>query len=100
MPIFLGPRTSLFAVGMPSPKQPLESSRALGAGLTFAVTVALFAWGGTWLDKTLSTSPWLVLVCTLLGVLGGSIHVIAELAPGALGLSRKQPRKDEPTSPS
>lgn len=100
MPMVLGPRTSLFAVGMPSPKQPLESSRALGAGLTFAVTVALFAWGGTWLDQTLSTSPWLVLVCTLLGVLGGSIHVIAELAPGALGLSRKPPRKDDPKTPS
>jgi F0F1-type ATP synthase assembly protein I len=85
---------------MPSPQQPLESSRALGAGMTFAVTVALFAWGGVWLDKTLSTSPWLVLTCTLLGVLGGTIHMIYELAPGTLGMSRKPPRKDEKNPPS
>lgn len=71
--------------------------------MTFAVTVALFAWAGTWLDRKLSTEPWLVLVCTLLGVFGGGIHLIVELAPGALGLGKPRPRKgadDEPKPPA
>lgn len=75
------------------PQKPAESSRALGAGLTFAVTVALFAFGGSWLDTKLATDPWLVLLGTLLGVVGGAIHLIAELAPEALGLSRRPPPK-------
>ncbi len=75
------------------PQKPADSSRALGAGLTFAVTVALFAFGGSWLDTKLSTGPWLVLGCTLLGVVGGAIHLITELAPGSLGLSRRAPRQ-------
>lgn len=76
------------------PQKPAESSRALGAGLTFAVTVALFAFGGSWLDTKLATDPWLVLLGTLLGVVGGAIHLIAELAPEALGLSRRPPKKN------
>ncbi len=64
--------------------KPSDSSRALGAGLTFAVTVALFALGGVWLDGKLATSPWFVLFGSLLGIVGGAIHVIQELAPGVL----------------
>lgn len=67
-----------------STPKPSDSSRALGAGLTFAVTVALFALGGVWLDGKLATSPWFVLVGSLLGIFGGAIHVIQELAPGVL----------------
>lgn len=80
------------------PQKPAESSRALGAGLTFAVTVALFAFGGSWLDAKLSTGPWLVLLGALLGVVGGAIHLIAELAPETLGLSRRPLHQKAPSS--
>lgn len=85
---------------MAVPSRPsAESSRALGAGLTFAVTVALFAWAGSWLDQKLSSNPWCVLVCTLLGVLGGGIHLIVELAPGSFGLGRAKPKPSDPNDP-
>jgi hypothetical protein len=32
-------------------------SRAIGAGLTLAVSVGLFAYGGLWLDRRLDSSP-------------------------------------------
>lgn len=89
---------------MAVPSRPsAESSRALGAGLTFAVTVALFAWAGTWLDRKLSSTPWCVLACTLLGVFGGGLHLIVELAPGTFGIGRRQSaEKDrlDPNSPA
>ena len=69
----------------PLPKKPAESARSLSAGLTFAVTVALFAWGGMWLDERWDTKPWLVLVLTLTGVFGGGLHMVRELAPEVLG---------------
>jgi F0F1-type ATP synthase assembly protein I len=75
------------------PSKPAESSKALGAGLTFAVTVALFALSGNWLDAKLGTGPLLVVVLTLLGVVGGAIHVIHELAPGTLGFDKRPTAK-------
>lgn len=72
-----------------SPQQRPESARALGAGLTFAVTVALFALGGHWLDGRAGTSPLFVLVGTLLGILGGTIHLLRVLAPETLPFARK-----------
>lgn len=72
----------------PTKQMPTESARALGAGLTFAVTVALFALGGFWLDGKLATSPLFVLLGTLLGILGGTIHVLRVLAPATLASLR------------
>jgi hypothetical protein len=75
-------------------QKPGSSSGALGAGLTFAVSVALFALGGSWLDSKLGTSPWLVLVGCLLGIFGGGLHMVHELAPEVLGWgSRRRPSK-------
>ncbi len=82
----------------PLPKKPAESARSLSAGLTFAVTVALFAWGGMWLDERWGTKPWLVLTLTLTGVFGGGLHMVRELAPEALGSWGKTRRADAPTS--
>lgn len=56
-------------------------SRALGAGLTLAVSVGLFAYGGLWLDDRFGTKPWLLLVAVALGLLGGMLHLIRVLAP-------------------
>jgi F0F1-type ATP synthase assembly protein I len=73
------------------PQQPPESARGLAAGLTFAVTVALFALGGLWLDGKLGTQPWFVLLGVLLGLVGGTIHLLRVLAPSALPFGRRRP---------
>ncbi|MCR9246936.1 MAG: AtpZ/AtpI family protein [bacterium] len=54
---------------------------ALGAGLTFALSVALFAYGGLWLDGYFGTKPWCMVALVLCGIVGGTLHVIRVLAP-------------------
>ena len=58
-----------------------NSARSLGAGLTLAVSVGLFAYGGLWLDAQLDTKPWCLLLCVLCGIVGGILHLIRVLAP-------------------
>lgn len=55
--------------------------KAIGAGLTLAVTVGLFAYGGLWLDRQLGTKPWLLLLLVFCGILGGILHLIRVVAP-------------------
>jgi len=76
------------------PQKPSESTRALGAGLTFAASVALFAVGGLWVDGKLATSPLFVLLGVFLGLVGGTIHLLHTLAPGTLPFGRKKPPED------
>jgi len=76
-------------------KQSKGSSNALGAGLTLAVSVGLFAYGGLWLDAKLGTRPWLLLLCVGLGIVGGILHLIRVLAPELWPFGR-QPRNGGP----
>jgi len=73
------------------PNTPRTSSNALGSGLTFAVVLALFAYGGLWLDQRWGTRPWLLLAGILLGLVGGTIHLLATVAPGVLPFGRRPP---------
>lgn len=66
-----------------------SSVRGLSAGLTFAAVVALFAWGGLWLDQKVGTKPLFVLLGVFLGLLGGTIHLLRVLAPGQLSFVRR-----------
>ena len=88
------PRSCSLQTGMVAlTSKPTSSSGAFGAGLTFAVSVALFALGGSWLDSKLGTNPWFVLGGSLLGILGGGIHLVHELAPDVLGFgNRSRPK--------
>lgn len=53
----------------------------LGHGLTLAVSLGLFAYGGLWLDARFGTRPWLLLLCVACGLAGGILHLIRVLAP-------------------
>ena len=61
--------------------QSRSGQRAVGAGLTLAVSVGLFAYGGLWLDRQLGTKPWMLLLLSALGIVGGMLHLIREVAP-------------------
>jgi F0F1-type ATP synthase assembly protein I len=78
---------------------PRTSSNALGAGLTFGAVIALFACGGLWLDRRWGTEPWLLLAGILLGLLGGTIHLLASVAPGVLPFG-KRPKASPPRPPT
>ena len=67
---------------MNSPKPATSvSTRALGAGMTLAVTVGLFAYGGLWLDDRIGTRPLMLILGVALGITGGMLHLIRVLAP-------------------
>jgi len=63
------------------PKSTGGSTRAVGAGLTLAVSVGLFALGGLWLDGKAGTKPAFLLVGVCCGIVGGILHLIRVLAP-------------------
>ncbi|MDR1922233.1 MAG: AtpZ/AtpI family protein [Candidatus Adiutrix sp.] len=46
-------------------------AQASSVGIAFAVSIVLGLASGWWLDQKLGTSPWLLLLCLLLGIAGG-----------------------------
>jgi F0F1-type ATP synthase assembly protein I len=76
------------------------SARTLGAGLTLAVAVGLFAYGGLWLDAHFGTKPWLLLVCVVCGIVGGVLHVIRVLAPEQWPFGKSPGKPPDPPRPS
>ena len=71
------------------------NSNALSAGLTLALSVGLFAYGGLWLDERFGTKPLCLLVLVGLGFVGGMLHLIRVLAP-ELWPFGKLPRDGKP----
>jgi len=45
----------------------------LGLGLQLALTVAIFYFVGSWLDDRFETAPYLMVVCSMVGIVGGFI---------------------------
>ena len=84
-----------------NPTKPATVPPVLGVGMTLAVVVALFAYGGLWLDDRLGTTPLFVLLGVLLGIVGGLIHLLRVLAPELLPFGRRPKKPDPPpTAPS
>ncbi|MBX3463815.1 MAG: AtpZ/AtpI family protein [Planctomycetes bacterium] len=85
---------------MSDPKRlPIGSSRALGAGLTMAVSVGLFAYAGLWLDARFGTRPWLLLLCVACGIAGGILHLVRVLAPEQWPFGKLPRNGGPPSSP-
>lgn len=51
-----------------------------GIGFTMAVSLALGALGGAWLDRRWGTEPWLTVVGFLLGSIGGFLEMLRLVA--------------------
>ena len=68
-------------------------SRAFSAGLTMAASVALFAYGGYLLDGWLDIKPLFFVIGTLLGILGGTVHLLLAVAPETLPFGRRKKKK-------
>ena len=62
----------------------------IAAGFQFAIVVALFFFGGRWLDGKAGTEPWLTIVFTMLGVAAATAILIREVLriSGGKGRSR------------
>ena len=72
------------------PRKPANTTRAIGAGLTLAVSVGLLAYGGLWLDGNLDTKPLFLLIGVAWGVIGGTIHLVRVISPELLPWGRKR----------
>lgn len=53
----------------------LSGSEFAGVGLQFAAVILVFTFAGIWLDRRLGTSPWLLLLCVMLGAGGGFFSI-------------------------
>lgn len=51
------------------------ASQFAGLGLQLAAVVAVFTYGGYWLDRRLGTTPWLTILLVFVGA-GGALHSI------------------------
>ena len=60
------------------------------AGLQFAASVGLTAWGGYWLDSKFSTSPLFLIVGVLFGAATGFVAVYRAAFPS----QNKKPEQD------
>lgn len=71
----------------------------MGAGLTWVVSVALFSYGGYWLDGRLGTSPLFVILGAVAGAVGGFIHFLSHVAPELLPFGKRgdSDSNDSPT---
>ncbi len=50
-----------------------------GVGLQFALTIVVFMFGGMWLDRTLGTSPWLLILFVFGGASAGFYSIYRKL---------------------
>ncbi len=77
-----------------------RSTRHMGAGLTMAVVVGLFAYLGHLLDGVTGLEPLFLILGLLLGAVGGFLHVVSVAAPEMLPFGRAQKSVDEPSQES
>lgn len=49
---------------------------ATSIGLAFPIAMAIGFFVGRWLDRVLSTAPWLMVVFTVFGIAGGFLNAI------------------------
>lgn len=65
----------------PGPKSgpPPSLGEYAGAGLQLAMSIVAFMFLGVWLDKTLGSSPWFVLICVFLGAGAGFYSIYRKL---------------------
>ena len=89
---------------MPAAKTPDPATAYAGAGLTLTASVVLFGVGGYFLDRQFGTLPLFLVVGTVLGMVGGFIHLFQVVAPGLLPFGRKPSKRvqqrEEPENPS
>lgn len=64
--------------GLDSPP-PNPLSVAASAGIEFAGIVGILIFLGWWLDRKFETSPWLLLVCALVGMSGGLYRTVRKV---------------------
>lgn len=53
----------------------MSGAEFAGVGLQFASVILIFTALGVWLDRTLGSSPWFLIVCVFVGAAGGFFSI-------------------------
>ena len=69
----------------------VELGRYTGLGLQFAASQALFGALGWWIDRRLSTDPWLMILGMLLGSALSFVSLLRAVPPSGQGRKRPGP---------
>ena len=72
-----------------------ELARYSGYGLSWVLTVLLLGWGGLALDERLGTTPLLVLLGSLLGIVGGFYRLYLRLIVEPERMEKGRPGGEE-----
>ena len=89
---------------MEAPKRKPESapaqsvargSGAAALGMNYGLTILVFTGLGWWLDGHFETSPWLIIVGSLLGAVGAFVSLLKKVPPVA---GRPSSKDDPPSS--
>jgi len=73
---------------------PVGAMRLAGTGVELAAAVAGGCLLGYWIDRHFKTSPWGLIICALLGIVGGLYNMIRQAmqeAPGSDGCKKERP---------
>ncbi len=73
----------------------VDLGRYAGLGLQFAASLALFGVIGWWIDRRLSTGPWLFILGLLLGAALAFVALLRAVPPSGSGRG-KLPPPDSP----
>jgi ATP synthase protein I len=68
--------------------------RYSGIGLELAGATAGLALLGYWIDSKFGTSPWGILICVVIGIVGGLYNLVKE-AMAAASQAREDDARDE-----
>jgi F0F1-type ATP synthase assembly protein I len=73
-----------------------EWVRLSGIGVELTAAIAGFCLLGYWIDRHYKTAPWALLVCALLGLVGGMYNLIRESLRAAkrVGEESSEPKDD------
>jgi F0F1-type ATP synthase assembly protein I len=71
----------------------LRTAYELSAGvLSFVVALAIGWWLGRTLDRSFGTAPWMMLVCTGIGLVAGVLNVVRTVTKA---VATDQPRRPD-----
>jgi F0F1-type ATP synthase assembly protein I len=75
----------------------VDLGRYAGLGLQFAASLALFGAIGWWIDRRLSTRPWIFILGLLVGAALAFVALLRAVPPsGTRGGQGKRPPPDSP----
>lgn len=76
----------------PVKRLPAGTARLAGVGVELAAAVGGGCLLGYWIDRRLQTSPWALVICAILGIMGGLYNVMRQATQEASRTTR--PGKD------